>query len=77
MSNPKELAQKLYSDAKESHVRFPKIWDESKTVQMCGATLVSFLLSFEARVFLNAVCNDLLLCRCYIEMEEILTLIQH
>jgi hypothetical protein len=42
MSNPKELAQKLYSDAKESHVRFPKIWDESKTVQMCGATLVSF-----------------------------------
>lgn len=40
MSNPREVAKKLFLAATESRVRFPKIWDESKIVQSCGTTLV-------------------------------------
>ena len=40
MSNPKEVAQKLYKAASQRQVRFPKIWDEQKIVQACGTTLV-------------------------------------
>lgn len=42
MSNPKEIAQNLYKSAVERHVRFPKIWDEQKSVQACGTTLMLF-----------------------------------
>jgi len=41
MSNPKEVAQNLFKSAVERRVRFPKIWDEVKSVQACGTTLVS------------------------------------
>jgi hypothetical protein len=40
MSNPKEAAKQLLELAKESGVRFPTIWDESKLMQTCGATIV-------------------------------------
>jgi hypothetical protein len=41
MSNPKEAAKELLELAKGQHVRFPTIWDESKLMQTCGATVVS------------------------------------
>lgn len=41
MSNPREAAQKLYARALESKVKFPKIWDESKSMQNCGALLMT------------------------------------
>lgn len=41
MSNPREVAANLYKTALTHNVRFPKIWDESKCIQSCGAILVS------------------------------------
>lgn len=41
MSNPREVAAKLCEQAKEKGVRFPKVWDDAKLLQSCGAVLVS------------------------------------
>ena len=38
--NPKEAAKELLALAKAKSVRFPTIWDESKLMQTCGATVV-------------------------------------
>eukprot|EP00596_Hydrurales_sp_CCMP1899_P006005 CAMPEP_0119042540 /NCGR_PEP_ID=MMETSP1177-20130426/15816_1 /TAXON_ID=2985 /ORGANISM="Ochromonas sp, Strain CCMP1899" /LENGTH=208 /DNA_ID=CAMNT_0007009423 /DNA_START=81 /DNA_END=707 /DNA_ORIENTATION=+ len=40
MSSPKEVAAKLLISAKENKVRFPKVWEESRLLQDCFATLM-------------------------------------
>lgn len=39
--NPKEAAQSLLKSAQAAKVRFPTIWEESRIMQTCGATIVS------------------------------------
>lgn len=43
--NPRDAAEMLLDRAKEQRVRFPKVWDESKLRQTCGATVVCILLT--------------------------------
>lgn len=38
--NPREAAKELSDRAREAKVRFPKVFDESKLMQVCGATVV-------------------------------------
>jgi hypothetical protein len=40
MSSPKEVAAKVLISAKENKVRFPKVWDESRLLQDCFATIM-------------------------------------
>lgn len=44
MSNPREVATTLYQNAIKANIRFPKVWDESKCIQTCGAILVSEII---------------------------------
>jgi hypothetical protein len=46
MSDPREGAKKLLEIAREKNVRFPTIFDESKLMQTCGATIVSTFISY-------------------------------
>jgi hypothetical protein len=41
--NPKEAAVKVLALATEQNVRFPTVLDESKKMQICGATVVRTL----------------------------------
>ena len=52
MSNPKEAAKLLLEKALDAKVRFPKIWDESKLSQTCGATIVSLDASLSQQKYL-------------------------
>jgi hypothetical protein len=38
---PQEAARRLFELANQNKVRFPKVMDESKIRQTCGATVVS------------------------------------
>jgi len=40
--NPRDAAVLLKDRAIESRVRFPKVWDESKLMQSCGANLMLY-----------------------------------
>ena len=40
MSDVKEAANKLYTHAISKKLNFPKIWEETKCIQTCAATLV-------------------------------------
>lgn len=57
MSNPKEVAIALSNSAKEKGVRFPKIWDDSKIVQSCGAVLVSLRIELQLKM-VNIIIDD-------------------
>lgn len=46
MSNPREVATNLYHNALKNNIRFPKVWDESKCIQTCGAILVSEVIVY-------------------------------
>lgn len=45
--NPREAAEHLFGLAKEVKVRFPKIFDDSKIRQTCGATVVCYTYSID------------------------------
>mmetsp|Transcript_402 Transcript_402/g.584 ORF Transcript_402/g.584 Transcript_402/m.584 type:complete len:210 (+) Transcript_402:336-965(+) len=40
--NVKDAAKSLYDYALSKKVKFPKIWDEAKLIQTCGATLLVY-----------------------------------
>ena len=44
MSNPREIAINLYHTAIKANTKFPKVWDESKCIQTCGAILVRYVI---------------------------------
>ena len=44
MSNPREIAINLYHTAIKANIKFPKVWDQSKCIQTCGAILVRYII---------------------------------
>mmetsp|Transcript_19735 Transcript_19735/g.19845 ORF Transcript_19735/g.19845 Transcript_19735/m.19845 type:complete len:192 (+) Transcript_19735:77-652(+) len=58
MSNMKEAARELQEKADARNVRFPKIWDEKKRIQDCGATIMMHKSedgTFDIEASLNAL----------------------